>query len=382
MRFLNLFNKYRQFPQQYDNELALLVVAQQEEDAPEEDAGSKFDDLVKKEEEEQAQLDNSSMEYLNKRMESERIDLAYERRFWENSWGSKDGRCGAFGDTTTLSPMQFTHYTPGVIPSPAAVAASTLQVYSIKIKILKDLKWPLKVYGEVAARDTVDHNRNILFSRSRFEYQELTQEDCCLCLIGPSRAIVAIDPVDFEVELHTVEGVDKDRVLISRTHRAKDGLPISLSNDCCAAEFSLKLIDKSFQATILGVRVTKGQWPFKYGCRVGCSWSRLAATEVAIPSTYNYVVLLDYHGEGMPRGSDNYVHLSRKVVSVESQGTLRVTIEAYGESRSCIAQKGHVDFPIEDCQISTCECWVGDATLEVSVAWSLLVSEKADLFLG
>ncbi|KAM3405666.1 hypothetical protein ACQJBY_008274 [Aegilops geniculata] len=381
-RFLNIFNKYYEFPEHYEKELARLVVAQ-EEDAQEEypeEVGMTFDDLVKKEEEEQAHLDKSSMEYLKKRMESERIDLAYERRFWEDSWGSKTGRCGGFGDTTTLSPMYFTHYTPGVIPSPAAVAATTLQVYSIKIMVPKDFNWPLRVYGTVAARDTVDRNRNILFSRSRSKYQQLTQEDCSLCLTGPSRAIVAMDPVDFEVAL-TVEGVDKYSVSITLDHRVEDGTTFSLSSDRCVAEFNIQQLDRSLQATILGVRVTKGRWPFKCGCRVVCSWSPLAATE-DIRTTYRQVVLLDHCGKGMPIGSDDYLHLSRKVISVESHGTLRVAIEAYGKSRHWIARKAHIDFDVQHCQISMRECSVGDATVEVAVAWSLLVNEKANLFLS
>jgi len=187
-----------------------------------------------------------------------------------------------------------------------------------------------------------------------------------------------MDPVDFEVALHTLEGVDKDRVLMILDHRVEDGDTFSLSDNRCVAEFNLQRLDRSLQATILGVRVTKGPWPFKYGCRIVCSWSAFAATE-DIPTTYRRVVLLDHRGKGMLRGSDKYLHLSRKVVSVESQGTLRVAIEAYGKSRRWIARKGHSDFPVQHCQISMRECFVGDATVEVAIAWSLLVNEKADL---
>ena len=80
----------------------------------------------------------------------------------------------------TLSPMQFTHCTPGHAPF-AAFVSSTLQMYSIKVTEIKEalgLNWPLKVYGVVAARDTVDRNRNIIFSRQRDDYQELNKEVC------------------------------------------------------------------------------------------------------------------------------------------------------------------------------------------------------------
>jgi hypothetical protein len=80
----------------------------------------------------------------------------------------------------TLSPMHFTHCTPRDTPF-AAFVANTLQMYSIKVtEIKKDLglRWPLKVYGVVAARDTVDRNRNILFSRQRDDYQELNEKVC------------------------------------------------------------------------------------------------------------------------------------------------------------------------------------------------------------
>jgi hypothetical protein len=74
--------------------------------------------------------------------------------------------------------MHFTHSTSGHEPCGAFVGSS-LQIYSIKVaKIENDsgLSWPLQVYGVVAARDTVDRNRNILFSRQRNNCQVITPQ--------------------------------------------------------------------------------------------------------------------------------------------------------------------------------------------------------------
>jgi hypothetical protein len=91
--------------------------------------------------------------------------------------------------------MHFTHYTPDTIMSHAvALAGSTcLQIYSIKVMELKgNLKWPLKVHGVVAARDTADRNRNILFYRSWDNYQLLTEN---VCSIFSSLSFVPTFPV-------------------------------------------------------------------------------------------------------------------------------------------------------------------------------------------
>jgi hypothetical protein len=74
--------------------------------------------------------------------------------------------------------MHFTPCPPGIFPYGSA-AGTALQIYSFKIVDLKgDLNWPLYVYGVVAARDTVDRNRNLLFCRSRANCQELNQDVC------------------------------------------------------------------------------------------------------------------------------------------------------------------------------------------------------------
>ncbi|KAI5009365.1 hypothetical protein ZWY2020_011502 [Hordeum vulgare] len=153
---------------------------------------------------------------------------------WITSWDSLQAtvqpgntRVAASRVSVVNSKIKFTHCIPGIIPPRAAIIESTLQIYSFKITGLSDdLKWPLNVYGVIAARDTMDHNRNLLFSRSSIMCQVLTYEnDCSLRLTGPSRAILAKDPVDFEVELRVHDGCDprgdglNDRKLICASSR-------------------------------------------------------------------------------------------------------------------------------------------------------------------
>jgi hypothetical protein len=111
------------------------------------------------------------------------------RAQWESIWGSLRDRHGVSDDITTLSPMLFTPCTPRISPYSATICPA-LQIYSLKIANLNvNLNWPLQVYGAVAARDTVDHNRNILFYRSRDDYQLVTEHVCINTypLVLPSR---------------------------------------------------------------------------------------------------------------------------------------------------------------------------------------------------
>uniref|UniRef100_M8BWQ8 DUF6598 domain-containing protein n=1 Tax=Aegilops tauschii TaxID=37682 RepID=M8BWQ8_AEGTA len=296
----------------------------------------------------------SPAEQLKERMGNQLGLFAARRRAWEYSSGSKPGQCGGFEDKTLLSPMQFTHCIPGVIPPRAAVIESSLQIYSFKVTGLSgDLKWPLNVYGVVAARDTVDHNRNLLFSRSSVMYQVLTSEnDCSLCLSGPSRAILAVDPVDFEVELRVHDGYDfrgdgiNDRELICVSNRyevAPSGeiQRLTFYSPLCRAVLSLEQLSSTVQATILSIRVVGEGHPFKSGGEVFC-WSSSADGSSTI---YEKVVLL-HSLEGIPQEDDEldldgYLPLSRNVVSVESGGGLNVVVETYGGSSTST----HVYFP-------------------------------------
>ncbi|XBI60795.1 hypothetical protein VPH35_041673 [Triticum aestivum] len=199
------------------------------------------------------------------------------------------------------------------------------------------------------------------------------EEDCSLCLTGPSRVIVALQPVDFEVQLQTVEGAEfQDTTLISLGHRLEDD-PSSGSDGSAGRQFICRMQKKKLKRRTTAFASTQAIFLASTGKRAKRAGNR------SWRCPYRPVVLLDRRGEGLHRGSENYLQLSRKVVSVESQGTLRVAIEAYGKSHSWIARKGHIDFPVQQCQTSTRDCSVGDATVEVVVAWSLLVKEKVDL---
>ncbi|VAH37994.1 hypothetical protein VPH35_024187 [Triticum aestivum] len=310
-------------------------------------------------------------------------DLSSYHAAWKSIWGSQIAGCGSFDDITTLSPMQFTHSTPGIFPH-AAVAGPALQIFSIKIvNVHANLRWPLRVYGVVAARDIVDRNRNLLFSRSRANCQEVTEADPFLLLTGPSRAIVAADTVKFEVELRIMyAGADtKDTVLFSSTYNYYSMQQYAnprISSCCGMLELSVGRLTRAVQATIVGVRVVEGEWPFQYGCRVSCY---LSPDEDLVPTTPTEVVLVNCKVEEMEKQSDGYVNLSRNVVSVQLEQTLKVVIQAYSESGLEYLHNVEVDFPVKQCQTTKCLCTVGNSTVQIVVAWSLLAMDKLDLVL-
>jgi hypothetical protein len=54
---------------------------------------------------------------------------------------------------------------------------STVQVFSVKVAAVSaGLHWPLDVFGMMAVRDSMDHNRNIIFNRTRDNCQTLREE--------------------------------------------------------------------------------------------------------------------------------------------------------------------------------------------------------------
>ncbi|KAE8793108.1 hypothetical protein D1007_32318 [Hordeum vulgare] len=259
-----------------------------------------------------------------------------------------------------------------------------MQVCSIKVAQTEGyaLEWPLTVYGVVAARDGVDYRRNILFLCTRDNCQILTKQDPFLQLIGPSRAImsgVILEPtVTVEVHLRikgTVES--KHRTLISKVFvydeddlGSGDVISTRLLQGLCSIELCCEHLERSVQATILGVRVVQGPLHCGNGIKVVCSALPEGKTEGGVKCQSNRVLLLGSQAETVPVGG--YLHLSRQAVSVKSKGRLEILIQA-GEI------SGSVVFKAEDSNISRERCRLGDCEVEIIVAWSLLVESQHDI---
>uniref|UniRef100_A0A453DL57 DUF6598 domain-containing protein n=1 Tax=Aegilops tauschii subsp. strangulata TaxID=200361 RepID=A0A453DL57_AEGTS len=196
-----------------------------------------------------------------------------------------------------------------------------------------------------------------------------------LALTGPSRAIVCKESVDFEIQLK-VRGTteSEDRALITGvcTYNRGDDT-VCFTNCFCTAEFRLEVLQETVQATVLGVRVKDGSWPSGCGGRVTCS-----LIDGEIDDTPGQLELLVSRGSAMPVTSEGYLLLSRNVVSVDVNRNLNFLLEACLPSGDIIAQKV-LSFEPKLCNISQGSCELNGIELEITVAWSCLVSEKRDI---
>ena len=208
-------------------------------------------------------------------------------------------------------------------------------------------------------------------------------------LIGPSRAVVYSDKVNFEIELKvkgTTESQDKALITQGRNSLEVFGHDVStvcFENCFCKMELCAQVVRRTTQATILGVQVAEGgQWPFKYGARVACSSlaGQMVITEdnqvtfVTFPAS-GEIVMVDSKDGATLKGGHGYLHLPRNVISVEDQGRLDVDILTYSKS-GVIAARGHVSFPAKFSKITRKNCFLGRVKVVITIAWSQVAENK------
>ncbi|KAM0889600.1 hypothetical protein ACQ4PT_027560 [Festuca glaucescens] len=100
---------------------------------------------------------------------------AYQARLARDSWNTDYAAAGHYGSYETITTIPAMRFTDHLYDS--AGPRETLQIFSIKVAGIKEgVSWPLYVYGTLAVRDTVDHNRNVIFDRQRDNCQTVPEE--------------------------------------------------------------------------------------------------------------------------------------------------------------------------------------------------------------
>uniref|UniRef100_A0A0A8XWM3 DUF6598 domain-containing protein n=1 Tax=Arundo donax TaxID=35708 RepID=A0A0A8XWM3_ARUDO len=296
-----------------------------------------------------------------------RVWLSYSR-YYERYINHHYGSCE---DTTSVRPMR---YTKGPIPS-YACCDHALQIFSVQVMEAKDgLEWPLHVYGWVATRDSIDRKRNFLFNRTRDNCQILTQQDSYLLLTGPSRAVVLIDPVTFQVELKVKVGGDFEDKLLSLKVFEHHKLPPyqykpclihkRLSSKRSMIEVTYATFYETVEASVVSVQVTDGSWPDHLRGRVVCRTTGIEEGDI---------VLLDSRDGRMPLTCDGAIELSRHVFSAELRRPVKIDVVASQVSdNTCVAAAARAVFRPKKARSSHGTCDLGFCKVEITVAWSLL----------
>ncbi|KAK1612973.1 hypothetical protein QYE76_036646 [Lolium multiflorum] len=310
------------------------------------------------------------------------LNYDFEREHLEMKMAREPGFSGfSFEDNTRIPAMCFTD-------NPMhdhTCTWSTLQIFTVKVAGLEGLQLPLDVFGMVAVRDKLDYNRNIIFSRTRDNCQTLTQQDPCLVLTGPSRAVFYREKVYVEAVLKvkgTTESEDTDLSLLLDRFECCEKMNLCVDVGECrhrscmssilytsklsTLEFTCGLVASSVEATI-AMQIVEGSWPEGLRCKLTACIGSLHHMDI---------LLLDSGEEKVPvSAADGAVELSRRVVSVESYGQLivRGMMRRGGGDHGQILAQAKASFPPLDADRSEGSLDLGMCKLKVTVAWSRIL---------
>ncbi|KAI5006306.1 hypothetical protein ZWY2020_033549 [Hordeum vulgare] len=285
-------------------------------------------------------------------------EVVYANRFrdyWNHVWA---GAFGSFEDVTAIPPMLYTS-----TPCPSARPRTILQIFSVKVAAIKDsLQWPLDVYGFVAARDFLDQNRNIIFSRSRDNCQKRTNRSyLSYCVVGSYR---------FEVGLK-VKGTNKseDKDLSILVVPFLKGIHTCVVNGVYSS--SLSSLDLTFGHLVHSVEATISLKVLSGSCSDGFG-GIFAASTTSIDD--KEVSWLAFEDGKFPVTHDGLIQPSRRVACVELKGELKVSIVPRCQDEDRAIERDNMDFTPKEAGISSGILKVSSCEMEVIDPWSLLSS--------
>uniref|UniRef100_A0A0E0H823 DUF6598 domain-containing protein n=1 Tax=Oryza nivara TaxID=4536 RepID=A0A0E0H823_ORYNI len=297
----------------------------------------------------------------------------------EEEDGCRDSRCAelVFGEEEELDPVQMEE-----------------QLQQVKLE-LQDK------YTEV---DEEEQTRNYpSVPAMRYTHGPIARYACCdstlqifsievdsfLELTGPSRAILIVDPVEFDVELKVKGRRESDDQILSFQLFRQNGFfyvkqsvtlvrrfhPVMLGW-YSKLKFTYAVLNGAVEATFCRVKVVRGSWTKENRRRIVCTTSNIGHED--------FVLLDSQDAETMPIGSDDdVIKLSRRVVTVELSGQPTVCVaatRAAGETstrddRGGIAQNeapstmDEVHFRPQKSGESCATCELGFCGVEITVAW-------------
>ncbi|KAL6615894.1 hypothetical protein ACP70R_038164 [Stipagrostis hirtigluma subsp. patula] len=289
------------------------------------------------------------------------------RRFWDENMKPHYGPVDA--TTAGMGPMRYTDSGP---PRFGGICYNALEILSLRVTELKEgLEWPIRVYGIVAVRDSMDHRRNLLFDRSEENCQILTAKDSSLLLIGPSRAIALIDPPEFEIELRVLGSMPSDKKILSavyfeygsnRYRTAHAGLVMTrtLASKRSTMELKYCHLTTPLEATI---EIWHTEGSIDFNGRFFAYMEYMGEDDI---------VLLDFRDHKVTLKYDGQVLLSRRVVLVEEGKELILGVKAWKNGDVDSAVEKRVAFPSRFHSKSDGSFDVGFCRMSIIVAWSVL----------
>jgi hypothetical protein len=188
-------------------------------------------------------------------------------------------------------------------------------------------------------------------------------------LTGPTRAVVLLDPVCFEVDLK-VKGTrqsdeDQDLIFLSTSFRNPPRLlEVSYTGKNCTLEWTMGHIFSSIEATV-SMKVIHGSWPDGFRGFFAAKTASIDGMEFALLLTGD---------DNLPVAEDGMIRLQRQVVCAEidkEEEHLEVCVEA---------NNGVAGGRYDDALLFTPQRYgrlsgvlsVGSCEIEVTVAWSLV----------
>ncbi|KAF0924503.1 hypothetical protein E2562_010150 [Oryza meyeriana var. granulata] len=274
------------------------------------------------------------------------------RKFWNDVYSRHHG---SYEDTTRIPPMRFTHKSS---LDWRARTLDTLQVFSVKVAATSGgLQWPLDVFGMVSMRDSVDRNRNVVFHRTRDNCQTLTEQATISV-----RVICGSWPDGFCGQFAAFT------TGVWFKHLAREGNIASIEHA------KIVLLD------CRGERVVTGDGKIELS-RCVVSVENKGELKVSVKAWKDDTIIMETEmvftaleaglsdGEKVVVSGDGKIELSRRVVSVEKIGELKVSVKAWEVDSNVVE---NVVFTPLEAGLSNVELDIGFCKLEISVAWSLI----------